>query len=80
MGPLPPSEGKTYVLTMIDRATKWPEAIPLSEITALNIARTLVNVWFSQFGVPSRISTNQGKQFDCDLLKKLSEAFGIHII
>ena len=31
VGPLPSSEGKRYLFTIIDRSTRWPEAIPMEE-------------------------------------------------
>lgn len=32
VGALAPSENCQYILTMVDRATLWPEAVPLSDI------------------------------------------------
>ena len=59
VGPLPPAQdgsrdGPTYryLLTMIDRATRWIEAVPLSEITALAVAQAFVNCWISRFSCP----------------------------
>lgn len=78
VGPLPTSaEGYRYLLTMIDRATKWPEAYPMSEITAERVAETLYTGWISRFGPPSRISSDRGAQFESDLFKKLMHRMGI---
>jgi Integrase zinc binding domain len=41
VGPLPASEGATYVFTVIDRNTRWFEALPLSDISAKPCASVL---------------------------------------
>ena len=44
VGPLPPSQGYTYLFTIIDRFTRWPEAIPLSDTSASTCAQALVSL------------------------------------
>jgi len=60
VGPLPMSQGKSYILTMIDRKTRWPEAVPISSISADNVAKHLIDTWFSRYGIPDNIITDQG--------------------
>jgi transposase InsO family protein len=62
VGLLPPSHGHTYLFTVIDRTSRWLEAIPLPSITAADCTRTLFAGWISRFGVPTTITSDRGAQ------------------
>ena len=71
VGPLPPCQGYTYLLTCVDRFTRWPEAIPLRNATAEATAAAFLSGWVSRFGVPSVITTDRGANFESSLFHHL---------
>jgi len=77
VGPLPPSSGYTYLFTVIDRTTRWPEAIPLSSVTAADCAAALLQGWIQRFGVPSTITSDRGPQFTSQLWAALCKLLSI---
>lgn len=77
VGPLLPSKGFSYILTAIARYSKWPEAYPIANITAETITTTLISGWISRFGVPSKITTDRGAQFESILFNQINQAPGV---
>ena len=75
-GPLPPSHDFTYLLTCVDRFTRWAEAAPISDITAKTAATAFINTWVSRFSTPSTISTDRGSQFESHLWEELMQLLG----
>ena len=77
VGPLPQSEGMTYLFTIIDRYTRWSEAIPMREMKAEDCARALLRHWICRFGVPGDITSDRGRQFTSHLWHDLNTLLGI---
>ena len=71
VGPLPPCKGFTYLLTCVDRFTRWPEVIPLTDMTAASVAQAFLSGWIARFGVPASLTTDRGSQFESDLWRQL---------
>ena len=76
VGPLPCSRGFTHLFTIVDRFTRWPEAIPIDDTSAAGCARALVYNWVARFGVPSDISSDRGPQFTSNLWAAMTELLG----
>ena len=77
VGPLPSSEGMTYLFTIIDRFTRWPEAIPIPDAKASTCANALTRGWVSRFGVPEDITSDRGPQFTSSLWDNLNKMLGV---
>uniref|UniRef100_A0A1A8VFT9 Gypsy retrotransposon integrase-like protein 1 n=1 Tax=Nothobranchius furzeri TaxID=105023 RepID=A0A1A8VFT9_NOTFU len=77
VGPLPRTKsGKKYLLTIMCTASRFPEAIPLASITTKSVIRALTN-FFSLFGLPRVLQTDQGSNFKSELFKKVTQTLGI---
>ena len=55
--------GFTYLFTILDKTSCWPEAIPLASISAADCARALISGWVLRFGVPAKMTLDCGAQF-----------------
>lgn len=76
VGPLPPSRGCTHLLTMVDRTTWWPEAVPLASTTAEEVAQAFVSTWVARFGPPADLTSDRGAQFTSELWNAMARSLG----
>jgi hypothetical protein len=77
VGPLPRSSGFSYLFTVVDRTTRWPEAVPLTSVTAADCAAALLQGWIQRFGVPDIITSDRGPQFTSSLWASLCSLLSI---
>ena len=69
IGPLPRAKGGyRFALTTICMASRWPEVFPLAKPDAPHVAQALVQS-FSRNGIPSKLLSDQGRQFMSDTVK-----------
>ena len=73
VGPMEPRSEKRNrcILTMIDYATRYPEAVALPSIETERVAKVLVEL-FSRVGIPDKMLTDCGSQFTGEVLKEVS--------
>ena len=64
----------------MDRFTRWPEAIPITETSAETVAKTFIERWVANFGCPSVITTDRGSQFESVLFETLTKSLGCNRI
>ena len=76
VGPLPPSQNYRYLLTVVDRFTRWPEAIPLVDAQTTTCAKALALHWIARLGVPAELTSDRGSQFTSELWATLSQLNG----
>ncbi len=78
LGPLPKSKkGNEHILVMVDSFTKWIECIPLQSQTAEVTARAAVNGFFSRFGYPLQLVSDQGRNFESNLFSEMCKLLHI---
>lgn len=77
VGPLPSSEGYTYILTCVDRFSRWPEAFPLKDVRAETVFREFYDGWICRFGIPNTIVTDRGSQFTSHMFHEITKNLGI---
>ena len=79
VGPLPVCQGFEYLMTVVDRFTRWPEAVPIKDMKAPTVAKAYVTHWVSRMGVPADMTSDRGVQFVSRLWQAMSEYLGTQL-
>ena len=79
VGPLPESNtGNRYILVVADHLTPYTEAFLLPNQEAITVARKLVDKIFLRFSTPEQLHSDQGKQFEGQLITEVCKLLNIN--
>lgn len=71
------TKGNRYALVMMDLFTKFVNLYPLKDQTAHSVAVFIFDHYIPQHGVPEALHSDQGRQFESDLIKHLCNLLSI---
>ncbi len=73
----PDSKGIANVLVVTDHFTRYAQAYPAKDQKAVTVAKILWDKFFVYYGLPARIHSDQGRDFESKLIKELLGMLGI---
>ena len=78
-GPLPPSRGYKYLLMVVDRTTRYVDAIPMIEASTNACADALLHSWVSRHGLSRHCTSDNGVEFVSAIWKRMQDKLGIKL-
>ena len=72
--------GNSYLLTIVDIATRFANAIPVKTLTAEECLNKLLSSHFYKFGFPKRITSDNGRQFTSKIFNDFCKDYNIEPI
>jgi len=70
-------DGLRYILVLTDYFTKWACAFTLPDAEASTCMRIMYDGFFAQFGLPSQLHTDQGRNFESKLFYEMCQLTGV---
>ena len=79
VGPLPVSQGYRFLLTCICRSSRYFRAIPMKEASSEAAASAFMHGWLGLFGVPAKVTSDNGGSFSANLWRDMMNKFNIEV-
>jgi hypothetical protein len=77
-GPFPVTDsGNKYIMVVIDYFSKWPEAYGLPNQEAVTVSRALIENWICRYGLPLKMHSDQGRNFESNVFQGVCELLGV---
>eukprot|EP00064_Thunnus_orientalis_P009169 superscaffoldBa00001150_g9192 len=73
----PASDGRENVLVVTDVFTKFSQAFLTLDQKADTTAKVLLLEWFMKYGVPERLHSDQGRNFESEVIQELCKLYGV---
>ena len=73
----PDSQGYANILVVTDHFTRYAQAFPAKDQKATTVAKILCERYFVHYGLPARIHSDQGRDFESKLIQDLLKMLGI---
>ena len=78
LGPFPELQKENkYILVVSDYFTRWVEAYALKNQEATTVANELVDEFFFRFGPPEQLHSDQGRNFEAEVVQGISKLLEI---
>ncbi|XP_077388164.1 retrovirus-related Pol polyprotein from transposon 412 [Festucalex cinctus] len=73
----PDKKGIANVLVVTDHFTRYAQAFPTKDQKSVTVAKVLWEKYFAHYGLPARIHSDQGRDFESRLIKELLSILGV---
>ncbi|CAL2277698.1 unnamed protein product [Prunus armeniaca] len=74
------SKGHKYILVATDFFTKWVEAVPLKQVTQVEVIEFIEKNIIHRFGLPESIMTDRGTAFMGEAVQAAARNWGIRMV